>query len=486
MIFKSLISLLIALLIAFLSGKNLFAQLNNGSFEVIDEKGNAQSWIFNTNQSEGAIVDISNNEKYEGTSSLILRKIQTNKNIYAVQNFKMQTEESGKFKLSAMVKSSSNTPNANLYLNILNDISGEKSFKMHPIILQKGQENSWQKIEFNFLLNEKANKLSLFLNLIGTTEIYFDDIKIEEIKEDASSTIKNFASEILEKVKTKSIVSDSINWTKVEQDLPIALRGLKTEKDHEEVVNTILSYLRKTGDYHSQYYPKEKYDAYKNSPNTISSNQVQNKTELPNGKMIDHQIAYVYVPRFGSTHQESAQSFADTLNQIILNLQKQNPKGWIVDLSRNSGGNMYPMLAGLNALIGEGTIFSMYNKTLDSPVVMQKGKIGSIVLKSIPKHYEESKIAIITSQMTASSGEMTLAAFLGKKNIKTFGLATAGLTTANAFIDLSNGGSISLASAYIKDRTGKSHLGAIKPDIEVRTKTFEELLNVVSKWILEE
>jgi len=44
------------------------------------------------------------------------------------------------------------------------------------------------------------------------------------------------------------------------------------------------------------------------------------------------------------------------LKLITMTLQEMNPAGWIIDLRGNSGGNMYPMLAGLSSLLGEGVL----------------------------------------------------------------------------------------------------------------------------------
>ena len=63
-------------------------------------------------------------------------------------------------------------------------------------------------------------------------------------------------------------------------------------------------------------------------------------------------FAYVIVPmcigRFAEWEKNGPdfQQFADKLHGLVLGLQAQKPLGWIIDLRGNSGGNVWPMLAG--------------------------------------------------------------------------------------------------------------------------------------------
>ena len=66
----------------------------------------------------------------------------------------------------------------------------------------------------------------------------------------------------------------------------------------------------------------------------------------------DAAIAYVNLP---STGRWNIQKYAETLSAGVSRLIAEEPCGWIVDLRGNGGGNMWPMLAGIGAVLGEAS-----------------------------------------------------------------------------------------------------------------------------------
>jgi C-terminal processing protease CtpA/Prc len=76
-------------------------------------------------------------------------------------------------------------------------------------------------------------------------------------------------------------------------------------------------------------------------------------------------------------------------------------------------------------------------------------------------------IAVLTSQHTSSSGEATLVSFLGMDRVRTFGLPTAGYSTANTTVELSDGALLVLTVAVMADRTGRRYGTSIVPDVLV-------------------
>jgi hypothetical protein len=65
-------------------------------------------------------------------------------------------------------------------------------------------------------------------------------------------------------------------------------------------------------------------------------------------------VGYLLVPSFGgeeSFNPEKAAGFAKQLNDHVRRLDEMGASGWIVDLRFNSGGDMWPMLAGVGPLL---------------------------------------------------------------------------------------------------------------------------------------
>ena len=70
---------------------------------------------------------------------------------------------------------------------------------------------------------------------------------------------------------------------------------------------------------------------------------------LPDG------VGYVRVGSFGGSGG-AAVAFADGIQEAIRNADRDDLVGWIVDLRGNGGGNMWPMIAGVGPVLGEGVL----------------------------------------------------------------------------------------------------------------------------------
>lgn len=66
------------------------------------------------------------------------------------------------------------------------------------------------------------------------------------------------------------------------------------------------------------------------------------------------QIGYVVVPHFSPRDNTDGVRFETTLQHLIAQLDADHARTWVIDLRGNGGGNMWPMMAGLGPLLGEG------------------------------------------------------------------------------------------------------------------------------------
>jgi C-terminal processing protease CtpA/Prc len=134
---------------------------------------------------------------------------------------------------------------------------------------------------------------------------------------------------------------------------------------------------------------------------------------------------------------------------------------------------MYPMIAGLGALIGEGELGSF--KDASGQITnwfYRDGQAGeqdlSYTKVSHPEFLfdsDETPVAILIGPHTASAGEATAISFRGRSNTRFFGEPSGGLTTANQGYPLSDGAMIILTVAVELDRTGLEYGGSIIPDV---------------------
>jgi C-terminal processing protease CtpA/Prc len=81
-----------------------------------------------------------------------------------------------------------------------------------------------------------------------------------------------------------------------------------------------------------------------------------------------------------------------------------------------------------------------------------------------PLTHLRAPVAVLTGRRTSSSGEMTLLAFLGRPDLRTFGDTTSGAASANANVPLRDGAMLIITAAYPRDRLGRRYPLRIAPD----------------------
>jgi carboxyl-terminal processing protease len=181
-------------------------------------------------------------------------------------------------------------------------------------------------------------------------------------------------------------------------------------------------------------------------------------------------LGYVRVAAFEGTGQE-AQLFADALQSAIRAVNAPQLRGWIVDLRGNSGGNMWPMIAGIGPILGGGT--SGYFMDPDDHfsewgyngfAAENAGFTAQAVTNPMLPITPAPRVAVLVDRRVASAGEAVAVAFKQRPNTRFFGTATCGLSTGNASFPLSDGATLVLTTAIMADRTFTRYGGPVQPD----------------------
>ena len=152
--------------------------------------------------------------------------------------------------------------------------------------------------------------------------------------------------------------------------------------------------------------------------------------------------------------------------------------GWVVDLRRNVGGNMWPMLHAVRPILGEA-----------NPFTYRYGKApwSNKLVYSLQR--PDPAIAVLTSRLTVSSGELVAIAFRGPASTRFFGEPTAGLATSNLDIPLVDGAMLVVTTDRPADRTGRAFEGPIEPDQRVAIDWTrigsggDPVVHVASAWL---
>lgn len=296
--------------------------------------------------------------------------------------------------------------------------------------------------------------------------------------------IKKFVKEVSNIIKSKSLFSSSLNWNEVSKELAALPLGKNDSTDRKTICGYFTRKLRAAGDKHSLFLTQAGIASFTNRNFELKQ---------PESKYLGNGIGLIKVPACITFNNTKDKVFADSIRFQIKKIDLENEIiGWVIDLRNNNGGNMWPMIAGLNALIEDGTIGYLVatNKNKEKEWKTENGRIN--FSRELTDTYKvkklDNKIAVLIDSMTASSGEMTAISFIGLPNVKLFGQPSAGYTTANSTIYLSGGIQLFLAEYFVADRTHKLYPGNIIPDVIVNVQNSfgnDETLEYATKWLLQ-
>ncbi|MEG0192676.1 MAG: S41 family peptidase [Stenotrophomonas sp.] len=196
--------------------------------------------------------------------------------------------------------------------------------------------------------------------------------------------------------------------------------------------------------------------------------------------VLDRRIGWLGIEGYsvapGPAAREQMKARAARWQAIIRDKDNGNRCGWIVDLRGNTGGNMWPMLVGAAPLLrttanddedlgsfataegAQGWQSTASGVRLGSRAIVDLGTPG-YRLKNLG-----APVAVLTGPRTASSGEATVLAFRGRPQTRSFGLPTAGMSTANIVRPLVDGSSLVLTTSVMRDRKGRGDGLKIAPD----------------------
>ena len=175
-------------------------------------------------------------------------------------------------------------------------------------------------------------------------------------------------------------------------------------------------------------------------------------------------IGYVSIQgsRFGQS--------PDSIQQAIRTADHGGLLGWIVDLRGNGGGNMWPMIAGVGPVLGEGIIgWIIYNnreyeREYRDGAAQSLGEAFSRVSDPYTLMQPYPKVAVLTDGLVNSAGEAMAVWFRGRPRTRSFGTPTCGHHHLQQDFPLTDGATLFLTTAQNADRLRTTYGGPIPPD----------------------
>ena len=274
-----------------------------------------------------------------------------------------------------------------------------------------------------------------------------------------SSEANGYLEQMMFLMRNYSIKRSTANWTLIRTTMFGEAEGARTIPD---TFNAITAALTLIGDGHSSYRAVSGQVLY--VPNRICSAAPVTAPAVPTN------IGYVRVRTFSGSGT-AATDYAKALQDSIRVNDRAGLVGWIIDLRGNGGGNMWPMIAGVGPVLGEGLVGHFIDPL--NTVSLWEYRDGAALLNGVALARVEQpytvlqprpRVAVLTDKVVASSGEATAIAFRDRGDARSFGTATCGLSTANQSFFLSDGATLVLTTSTMADRSRKAYGDVVVPD----------------------
>lgn len=289
---------------------------------------------------------------------------------------------------------------------------------------------------------------------------------------------------VLEVIRAQSVHRHEIKWAEVEPEIRAQAAKARTDAEAAaaivrlfERLNDVHSVLMIDGRSFSHY---EGFDENTRKKLLAMIERDRAQAGKPIGRMLEGQCAYILVPTMPTDSPQQVEKLAAELRREIAKLAVRKPASWIVDLRLNGGGNLYPMLVGLQPLLGEGVAggtIDVDGRKVHDWLLKPDGLYWSdqsgerrFASLDLPVKLERAAppIAVLVGPATRSSGQATALAFRGRKNCRLFGEPTArGYTTVTNPVKINPRVMLSLAVGYMADSAGIPCKSQVVPDHQV-------------------
>ena len=199
------------------------------------------------------------------------------------------------------------------------------------------------------------------------------------------------------------------------------LKMIENAKSYDDTYDAIRKALSVGGGKHSMLMTKSE-----------SQDTTESYDEVLPTVSLDGDIAIIKLPDFLGT-AEAGQKYAKVAEDFI-HENRDKIKGVVLDLRGNTGGDMGPMATAVSSLLPDGELVYYHYRSYDIPVTLKNGVVSNAGTggKSLyPDEKLNVPVAILTDDMTASSGEALTLCFRGLERTRAFGAPTAGYTSVN-------------------------------------------------------
>lgn len=348
-------------------------------------------------------------------------------------------------------------------------------------------DTDWREYRIYIPATEQANSLTIGALVIGTGTAWFDDLELVGDTGDASEDVdtRDYVLEALSIMQEHYLHADDVDWDRIREQ---ALGSISSSASTVQAHALVSRMVQDLDDPHAMFGRPRTTDGPDLQRDEVEPVTVETATE---------RIALIRVPPVpGNATEKARVAFVEGAHRQLKSINSPDLCGWIVDLRDNTGGTMWPMLVAIGPIAGPGILgqFIAPQKGETSTWTYRDGavQVGSegeatervaISTEPIRPENPDLPIAVLISESTASSGEATAIAFIGRANTRLFGTETAGRASARNGLPLSDGAQILLPIGYMADRNGEIHHPFVEPDVKVSP---DDALETAKGWLREQ
>jgi carboxyl-terminal processing protease len=280
-------------------------------------------------------------------------------------------------------------------------------------------------------------------------------------------SVRDYVRAAMAAFRSHSVHRSEVDWTALEDSVFFRAASAQTPAD----TWLSLTWALRRVDRHSLLMPPDGWMAAMTGAGRPADAPAAESRPL--GRLLEGSLGLVTVPPHGGRNRPA---YVDSLQTQLLELDSSGVCGWVVDLRENTGGNMWPMLAGIGPLLGAELVGSF----TDSPSAMgwryRDGRSwfggssppaeplgwGNTPARQLT--HGDAPVALLIGRKTASSGEILMLAFVGRPDVRSFGESTAGFASSNTSVPLRDGATMLVTSSYPRDRLGRTYPLQLEPD----------------------
>ena len=352
----------------------------------------------------------------------------------------------------------------------------------------------WRRFTLELPLPPEATEVAFGVAVRGTGAAWFDDLALVRTAvttlPPATPAARDYVEDALAILEAEALGRPVVGWSALRQASLGYARGARTPSEAHLAVRYAIAAL---GDRHSYFQTPQATAALRAA--AVANARTGQALAAPGAAALDGGVAYLAVPGFAGGAPTAQVEFAESIKKLIQLHDSSASCGWVLDLRQNGGGNLWPMLAGVGPLLGNGPVgASVYPDGRRVPVWYRDGQagFGDYVQLRVNDAYRPARlpaVAVLTGPGTGSSAEVLALAFRGRADARSFGAPTAGLSTGTRTFALADGAALVLAVAATSDRLGRVYTGPLDPDEAVPSETAardpaaDALVAAAQRWL---